>query len=62
MTDGDGYASSLSGLTKSGALAEGWRGAFERTPRAAFVPEAVWAPDDGFPTGHRRVVRPYLAD
>lgn len=34
-----------------------WRGAFERAPRAAFVPEGVWAPDDGSLTGHRRVVR-----
>lgn len=58
VTDGDGYARLLSGLTKSGALAEGWRGAFERAPRAAFVPEVVWAPDDRSPTtGHRRIVR-----
>lgn len=53
----DGYARLLAGLTKSGALAEGWRGAFERAPRAEFVPEAVWAPDDGSPTGHRRITR-----
>ncbi|MFI6693586.1 methyltransferase domain-containing protein [Streptomyces sp. NPDC050433] len=53
----DGYARLLAGLTKSGALEEGWRGAFARAPRAEFVPEVVWAPDDGAPTGHRRVSR-----
>ncbi|MGW8572266.1 methyltransferase domain-containing protein [Streptomyces niveus] len=57
VTDGDGYARLLSGLTKSGALADGWRGAFERAPRAVFVPEAVWAPDETSPTGHRLVTR-----
>ncbi|WP_405676647.1 methyltransferase domain-containing protein [Streptomyces sp. NBC_01511] len=53
----DGYERLLAGLTGSGALAEGWRGAFARAPRPEFVPEAVWAPDDGSPTGHRRVTR-----
>lgn len=53
----DGYARLLAGLAESGALEDSWRGAFARAPRAAFVPEAVWAPDDRSPTGHRRVVR-----
>ncbi|MET9555461.1 methyltransferase domain-containing protein [Streptomyces sp. NPDC006645] len=53
----DGYTRLLAGLTKSGALAEDWRGAFERAPRAEFVPETVWAPDDTSPTGHRRITR-----
>ncbi|MFE3249412.1 methyltransferase domain-containing protein [Streptomyces sp. NPDC059209] len=53
----DGYARLLSGLTESGALEESWRGAFSRAPRAEFVPEAVWGPDEGSPTGHRRVTR-----
>ncbi|TXL91693.1 methyltransferase domain-containing protein [Streptomyces sp. IB2014 016-6] len=53
----DGYARLLAGLTESGALAEGWRGAFESAPRAEFVPEAVWAPDEKSPTGHRRITR-----
>ncbi|MFI6084412.1 methyltransferase domain-containing protein [Streptomyces sp. NPDC051217] len=53
----DGYARPPAGLTESGALVESWRGAFSRAPRAEFVPEAVWAPDDGSPTGHRRITR-----
>ncbi|WP_329384751.1 methyltransferase domain-containing protein [Streptomyces sp. NBC_01716] len=53
----DGYARLLAGLTESGVLAESWRGAFARAPRAAFVPEVVWAPDDGSPNGHRRITR-----
>ncbi|MFD4397965.1 methyltransferase domain-containing protein [Kitasatospora sp. NPDC058397] len=38
-------------------LGEEWRGAFERAPRSAFVPEKVWAPDGGAPTGYRRISR-----
>ncbi|WP_381796149.1 methyltransferase domain-containing protein [Streptomyces niveus] len=53
----DGYERLLAGLSESGALTESWRGAFARAPRAEFVPEAVWAPDEGSPTGHRRVTR-----
>ncbi|MET4925517.1 methyltransferase domain-containing protein [Streptomyces sp. PSRA5] len=53
----DGYERLLAGLTLSGALAEGWRGAFARAPRPVFVPESVWAPDAGIPTGYRRVSR-----
>ncbi|WP_329034157.1 hypothetical protein OIE71_17400 [Streptomyces sp. NBC_01725] len=52
----DGYARLPSGPTESGARAGGWRGAFERA-RAEFVPEAVWAPDEESPTGHRRITR-----
>lgn len=53
----DGYGRLLTGLTKSGVLAGEWRGAFARAPRAAFVPETVWVPDDGSRNGHRRVTR-----
>ncbi|MFJ5119240.1 methyltransferase domain-containing protein [Kitasatospora sp. NPDC088548] len=44
-------------LTKSGALGEEWRGAFERAPRSAFIPDAVWAPDEGTPGGYRLVAK-----
>ncbi|WP_330174902.1 methyltransferase domain-containing protein [Streptomyces sp. NBC_01498] len=53
----DGYGRLLADLTTSGALADDWRGAFERAPRAAFVPEAVWVREEGAPGGRRRVVR-----
>ncbi|MFC8074782.1 methyltransferase domain-containing protein [Streptomyces sp. NPDC057307] len=53
----DGYERLLAGLTLSGALEEGWLGAFERAPRPVFVPESVWAPDAAIPTGYRRVSR-----
>lgn len=44
-------------MAEAGALGEEWRGAFERTPRSAFVPDAVWAPDDDAPTGYRRITK-----
>ncbi|MFJ9030866.1 methyltransferase domain-containing protein [Streptomyces sp. NPDC102274] len=53
----DGYERLTAGLISTGALDEGWRGAFARAPRSAFVPDAVWAPDDASPAGYRRVVK-----
>ncbi len=53
----DQYAQLLAELTEAGSLGEEWRGAFERAPRSAFVPDAVWAPDDDAPTGYRRITR-----
>ncbi|MFD7289733.1 methyltransferase domain-containing protein [Streptomyces sp. NPDC059863] len=44
-------------MISTGALGEGWRGAFARAPRSSFVPDAVWAPDDASPTRYRRVGR-----
>ncbi|MFI6156162.1 methyltransferase domain-containing protein [Kitasatospora sp. NPDC051170] len=38
----------LADLTAAGALGEGWRGAFERAPRSAFVPDEIWVDDDGY--------------
>ncbi|MER7707974.1 hypothetical protein ABTX81_34420 [Kitasatospora sp. NPDC097605] len=38
-------------------LEPAWRGAFERTPRHAFVPDTVWLPDNGESSGYRRVDR-----
>ncbi|MFF8771677.1 methyltransferase domain-containing protein [Kitasatospora sp. NPDC015120] len=34
-----------------------WRGAFERAPRHTFLPDTLWIPDDGEPSGYRRVER-----
>ncbi|MDH6134370.1 protein-L-isoaspartate O-methyltransferase [Kitasatospora sp. MAA4] len=53
----DTYAQLLDQLAESGALGEEWRGAFERAPRSAFVPDAVWTPDGDAPNGYRRVTR-----
>lgn len=53
----DKYAQLLVDLAEAGALGEEWRGAFERAPRSAFVPDAVWTPDDDAPTGYRRIAR-----
>ncbi|MCX4747752.1 protein-L-isoaspartate(D-aspartate) O-methyltransferase [Kitasatospora sp. NBC_01287] len=49
------YAQLLAGLTGAGDLGEEWRGAFERAPRSAFVPDVVWAPDEDGPSGFRRL-------
>ncbi|BAJ29806.1 MULTISPECIES: methyltransferase domain-containing protein [Kitasatospora] len=53
----DKYAQLLAELTSAGVLGEEWRGAFERAPRSAFVPDTVWAPDTDHPTGYRRITR-----
>ncbi|WP_326813347.1 methyltransferase domain-containing protein [Streptomyces scopuliridis] len=53
----DAYARLTAGLISTGALGEGWRGAFARAPRSAFVPDTVWAPEDASPTGYRRITR-----
>ncbi|MFD7905113.1 methyltransferase domain-containing protein [Kitasatospora sp. NPDC059747] len=53
----DKYAQLLADLTEAGALGEEWRGAFERAPRSAFVPDAVWTPDEDAPTGCRRIIK-----
>ncbi|MEE1784144.1 protein-L-isoaspartate O-methyltransferase [Streptomyces sp. SP17BM10] len=53
----DEYVQLLADLTEAGALGEEWRGAFERAPRSAFIPDTVWAPDDDAPTGYERVTK-----
>ncbi|MFE4977297.1 protein-L-isoaspartate(D-aspartate) O-methyltransferase [Kitasatospora sp. NPDC056651] len=53
----DQYAQLLADLTEAGALGEEWRGAFERAPRSAFIPDAVWTPDEEAPTGCRRITK-----
>ncbi|MFE4977845.1 methyltransferase domain-containing protein, partial [Kitasatospora sp. NPDC056651] len=53
----DQYAQLLANLTEAGALGEEWRGAFERAPRSAFVPDTVWTPDEDAPTGCRRITK-----
>ncbi|MFE4517603.1 protein-L-isoaspartate(D-aspartate) O-methyltransferase [Kitasatospora sp. NPDC056783] len=53
----DQYAQLLAGLTEAGALGEEWRGAFERAPRSAFVPDTVWTPDEDAPAGCRRITK-----
>ncbi|MFC8718563.1 methyltransferase domain-containing protein [Kitasatospora sp. NPDC057198] len=53
----DDYAQLLAELTAAGALGEEWRGAFERAPRSAFIPDAVWAPDEDTLSGYRRITR-----
>ncbi|MFB7476170.1 methyltransferase domain-containing protein [Kitasatospora sp. NPDC056184] len=45
------YAKVIAGLDAE------WRGAFERAPRHAFPPDTVWLPDDGEPSGYRRIER-----
>ncbi|MBV6703342.1 methyltransferase domain-containing protein [Kitasatospora aureofaciens] len=51
------YAQLLADLAEAGGLGEEWRGAFERAPRSAFVPDTVWALDEDAPTGYRRITR-----
>ncbi|MFJ8432615.1 methyltransferase domain-containing protein [Kitasatospora sp. NPDC094019] len=41
----------------SGTLDAGWRGAFARAPRHAFVPDSIWLPDQHSPSGYRQVDR-----
>ncbi|MGW4893030.1 methyltransferase domain-containing protein [Kitasatospora sp. NPDC004240] len=53
----DNYAQLLAELTEAGALGAEWRGAFERAPRSAFIPDTVWTPDSDAPTGYRRITR-----
>ncbi|WP_432277625.1 methyltransferase domain-containing protein [Kitasatospora brasiliensis] len=53
----DQYAQLLADLAEVGALGEEWRGAFERAPRSAFVPDEVWVEDDEAPNGYRSVSR-----
>ncbi|MCX4685929.1 methyltransferase domain-containing protein [Kitasatospora purpeofusca] len=47
----------IAGLTMSGTLEAAWRGAFERAPRHAFVPDTVWLPDEHSLSGYRQVER-----
>ncbi|MEV6974366.1 methyltransferase domain-containing protein [Kitasatospora sp. NPDC093806] len=53
----DRYAQLIAELVASGVLEEEWRGAFERAPRSAFVPDDVWLPDDERPSGYRMINR-----
>ncbi|MDH6579812.1 methyltransferase domain-containing protein [Kitasatospora sp. MAP5-34] len=53
----DQYPQLLDELSNSGTLGEEWRGAFERAPRSAFIPNSIWIPDDDEPTGYRRAGR-----
>ncbi|MFF9645103.1 methyltransferase domain-containing protein [Kitasatospora aureofaciens] len=53
----DEYAQLLAHLAEAGTLGKEWRGAFERAPRSAFIPDTVWAPDEDAPTGYRRITR-----
>ncbi|MFI5528597.1 methyltransferase domain-containing protein [Kitasatospora sp. NPDC051853] len=53
----DNYAQLLADLTEAGALGEEWRGAFERAPRSAFIPDTVWIADSDAATGYRRLTR-----
>ncbi|GAA3058241.1 methyltransferase domain-containing protein [Kitasatospora albolonga] len=50
----DKYAQLLAEMTAAGTLGTEWRSAFERAPRSAFLPNAVWTPDPDEPTGYRR--------
>ncbi|MER7848826.1 methyltransferase domain-containing protein [Kitasatospora sp. NPDC096077] len=49
----DQYPQLLATLTESGALGTEWRGAFERAPRSAFVPDDIWVEDSEAPNGYR---------
>ncbi|MGC0312332.1 protein-L-isoaspartate O-methyltransferase [Kitasatospora acidiphila] len=51
------YAQLLDELSQSGHLGEEWRGAFERAPRSAFIPDRVWVRATGSPNGHLRLDR-----
>ena len=53
----DQYARLLADLSEAGELGAEWRGAFERAPRSAFVPDTIWLPDDTERRGYRQVVR-----
>ncbi len=53
--DDSGYLGLVARLGESGALGEGWRGAFLRTPRGRFIPERIWI-EEG-PDGYRSVTR-----
>ncbi|MGW1175332.1 methyltransferase domain-containing protein [Kitasatospora sp. NPDC002543] len=53
----DQYAQLLTDLTEAGALGEEWRGAFERAPRSAFIPDTVWIPDEDASTGYRGITK-----
>ncbi|MGW7294676.1 hypothetical protein ACWGIB_20085 [Streptomyces xiamenensis] len=49
------YQRLVQGLGESGDLAEGWRGAFLRTPRSLFVPDTIWIEEGG--SGYRAARR-----
>jgi len=51
------YARLLADLSEAGELGAEWRGAFERAPRSAFVPNTVWVADETVTRGYRPVVR-----
>ncbi|MER7669426.1 methyltransferase domain-containing protein [Kitasatospora sp. NPDC096128] len=51
----DDYTHLLAGLAETGALGEEWRGAFERAPRSAFVPDEIWVEDSDTSNGYRLV-------
>ncbi|MFD7449027.1 methyltransferase domain-containing protein [Kitasatospora sp. NPDC059827] len=51
----DEYPQLLAGLAEAGGLGEEWRGAFERAPRSAFVPDDIWVEDGAAPTGYHLV-------
>ncbi|GAA1965778.1 methyltransferase domain-containing protein [Kitasatospora viridis] len=53
----DTYARLLDELSTSGALGEEWRGAFERAPRSAFIPDRVWIQAKSSPNGFVRLDR-----
>ena len=51
------YARLLDGLSEADELGAEWRGAFERAPRSAFVPDTIWLSDESAMRGYRPVVR-----